>query len=63
MKQKKDKPAEMRVIMLIIVVWIVIRFTEIAVDDMCGERVALKEINRFSPLENSTKLVKIEVTD
>ena len=49
--------------MLIIVVWIVIRFTEIAVDDMCGERVALKEINRFSPLENSTKLVKIEVTD
>ena len=53
----------MRVVELIIAIWIVIRFTEVVADDMCGERVALKELNRFSPLENSTKLVKIEVTD
>ena len=53
----------MRVIELMISIWVVVRFTEVFADDMCGERVALKELNRFSPLENRTELVRIEVTD
>ena len=53
----------MRVIELMISIWVVVRLTEVFADDMCGERVALKELNRFSPLENRTEWVRIEVTD
>ena len=51
----------MRMIGLVGIMFTVVRMT--LAEDVCGDRVALKGLKDFTPLENNTERVRLDVTD